>query len=72
MKTIHYISSLDTTIVLTDKREFQKCQLTVRLTNKQKLSILDKVAKVEDNMLKLASNERRKENKKSFYNKSKK
>lgn len=72
MKTIHFISSLNTTIVVTDKREFQGSQTTVKLTNKRKLSIIDRVAKVEDNLLRVASIERKKEKKQSFFNKHKK
>lgn len=72
MKTIHYISSLDTAIVVTDKKEFQGCQSTIKKTAHYKINLIDRVARVENSMLSIASNERRKENKKSFYNKSKK
>lgn len=71
MKTIYKISSLDTTIVLTDKKEFQGVQSTIRLTNKSKLSILDKVDKVHNSMMQTAQIERKKEKKQNFFNKHK-
>ena len=72
MKTIYHISSLATSIVVTDKKEFQGCQSTVKKTAFHKINLIDRVAKVENSMLKLASNEHRKEKKQLFYNKSKK
>jgi hypothetical protein len=71
MQTIKKISSLDITIVLTDKKDQQKNQSTIRLTNKRKLSILDKVDQVHNRMMQIASNANRKEKKQQFYNKCK-
>lgn len=71
MKTIHYISQLDTTIVLTDKTEFQGSQNSVRLTNKRKLDILGRVDRVENELLRVASIERKKQKKHNFFNKHK-
>jgi|GEM_PF-3873107 len=73
MKTIHLISQLDTTIVVTDKQPKHEldCQKSVRLTNKQKIDIFGRVDKVHNQMLKIAANEARKDKKKEFYNKRK-
>ena len=71
MKTIYHISSLATTIVVTDKKEVQGSQSTIKKTAYHKINLIDRVERVENSMLKLASSERRKENKKAFYNKSK-
>jgi hypothetical protein len=71
MKTFHYIKSLDTTIVLTDKTEFQGLQSSIRLTNKRKLDILGRVDKVENELMHIASIERKKSKKQQFFNKHK-
>jgi hypothetical protein len=72
MKTFHFISSLDTTIVLTDKKEFQGSQTTVKKTAYHKINLIDRVTKVENELLRVASIERKKEKKQSFFNKHKK
>lgn len=74
MKTFHTISQFDTTIVVTDKQPKHEtnCQKSVRLTNKRKIDTLGRVERVHDAMMKIASNENRKQKKKDFYNKFKK
>lgn len=73
MKTFYPISSLDVTIVVTDKQPKHEndCQKSVRLTNKRKLDTIGRVDKVHDSILRLAQIERKKENKRNFFNKHK-
>jgi hypothetical protein len=71
MKTFHHIKSLNTTIVLTDKTDQQGCQNSIRLTNKRKLDIIGRVDRVENELLRVASIERKKEKKQNFFNKHK-
>lgn len=71
MKTIYQIKSLDTTIVLTDKSDQQQAQATIKLTNKIKLDTIGRVDRVHNEMMRIASIERKKEAKKSFFNKHK-
>ena len=73
MQTVYKIDSLGVSIVLTDKepKHNNDCQKSVRLTNKRKLDTIGKVDKVHDSILRLAQIERKKENKRNFFNKHK-
>jgi hypothetical protein len=71
MKTIYHIKSLATTIVVTDKRDQQQAQSTIKLTNKIKLDTIGRVNRVHEQMMQTASIERKKAKKTDFFNKHK-